>query len=191
MRYVAFLRAINVTNRFVKMDVLRRSFVGLDALANIETYIQTGNVLFDADHASLGAPDGRIVLEGLIEAHLQQQLGFPVPTFVRSAAEMAEIARQWPFTADSAPAAAAAGAAVYVAFLRAAPEPALHARLEALSTGVDVLRVFRSQVFWLYYRGRGKSNVTYTIIEKALQAEATVRNISTVRKLAVRLAAAH
>ena len=52
-RHVAFLRAINVGGHTVKMADLRRSFeaLGFDA---VETFIASGNVIFDAD-----APDRR------------------------------------------------------------------------------------------------------------------------------------
>lgn len=182
MHFVAFLRAINVTNRYVKMADLRQILSGLDGLTSIETYIQSGNVLFEAE------PDERGALEGALEAHLHAQLGFPVPTFVRSAAEIAAIAAHWPFHPEDA-AALAADVRVYVAFIRAAPLPAQRAMLEARSDAVDVLRVFGRQVFWLYRRGSGKSTVSAATIEDVLQGETTVRNISTIRKLAALLAA--
>lgn len=46
-RYIAFLRAINVGGHTVKMDVLRAHFTRL-GLANVETFIASGNVIFDA-----------------------------------------------------------------------------------------------------------------------------------------------
>jgi uncharacterized protein (DUF1697 family) len=180
MRYVAFLRAINVTNRFVKMADLRQMLAGLDGLANIETFIQSGNVLFDAPSSSASA-----ALESAIEAHLQERLGFPVPTFARSAAEMNEIAARWPFAEEEQNSKVNG----YVAFLRAAPPPELQARLEDLSGAVDVLRAAGSHLYWLYYPGRGKTGVSHTLVEKNLQSEITVRNITTVRKLAAMLSA--
>jgi uncharacterized protein (DUF1697 family) len=44
-RYVAFLRAINVGGRVVKMATLKQIFVGLK-LAEVETFIASGNVVF-------------------------------------------------------------------------------------------------------------------------------------------------
>ncbi len=46
-RYVAFLRAVNVGGRTVKMDLLRELFAQLQ-FKNIETFIASGNVIFDA-----------------------------------------------------------------------------------------------------------------------------------------------
>ncbi len=51
-RYVAFLRAINLPGRNVKMDRLRSTFVSL-GLDNVDTFIASGNVIFDSDREDL------------------------------------------------------------------------------------------------------------------------------------------
>ena len=70
VRYVAFLRAINVGGHTVKMEELRRLFEAMGA-ANVETFIASGNVFFD----SVGAAD---LLERRLEAGLEKALKFPV-----------------------------------------------------------------------------------------------------------------
>ena len=51
MRYVALLRAINVGGRTVKMDRLRVLFEEMK-LQNVQTYIASGNVIFDSSAAA-------------------------------------------------------------------------------------------------------------------------------------------
>ena len=63
-RYVAFLRAINVGGRRVKMHHLRELFESL-GFSNVETFIASGNVIFDSP-----AEDTR-KLEQRIEDHLR------------------------------------------------------------------------------------------------------------------------
>ena len=46
-RYVAFLRAINVGGHTVRMDALRRLFETWGGV-NVETFISSGNVVFEA-----------------------------------------------------------------------------------------------------------------------------------------------
>src|SRR6266545_8120025 len=75
-RYVALLRAINVGGHNVKMEELRRQFERL-GLSNVETFIASGNVLFDAKSSSVSA------LEHKIEAGLRTALGYEVATMVR------------------------------------------------------------------------------------------------------------
>jgi uncharacterized protein (DUF1697 family) len=85
MKYVAFLRAINVGGRVVKMEALRGHFEAL-GFADVDTFIASGNVIFEsaAEQASV---------KTTIEAHLRSSLGFEVATFVRTIAEVHEVAK--------------------------------------------------------------------------------------------------
>ncbi len=58
-RYVAFLRAINVGGHTVKMDYLRMLFEAL-GFSNVETFIASGNVIFDSKATSAKALEKRI-----------------------------------------------------------------------------------------------------------------------------------
>ena len=62
-RYIAFLRAVNVGGRVVKMDELKKIFA-MPGINNIATYIQSGNVVFDA------AGDDDAALKKKIESKL-------------------------------------------------------------------------------------------------------------------------
>src|SRR2546423_14142776 len=94
-QYVAFLCAINVGGHTVKMNDLRRLCAAI-GLANVETVIASGNVIFNSPSRSARA------LEKKIEAQLQANLGYAVATFVRSLPELAAIAHYQPFQ-DAAP----------------------------------------------------------------------------------------
>src|SRR4029077_5658519 len=85
--YAAFLRAVNVGGRIVKMEDLRRHLAAM-GLANVETLIASGNVVFDAP-AKSAEP-----LQARIEAGLKKSLGYEVKTFVRSSEEIAAVAGQ-------------------------------------------------------------------------------------------------
>lgn len=89
-RYIAFLRAINVGGHVVKMDALRAHFTRL-GFGSVETVIASGNVIFKATGAS---PSD---LEPMIAEEVERRLGYEVATFVRSPAELADIAGQRPF----------------------------------------------------------------------------------------------
>ena len=124
-RQIAFLRAINITGRSVKMDRLRALFTEM-GLANVATFIASGNVLFDAD----GATE---TLEQRIEAHLQDALGFEVATFLRSADEVAAVAAHQPFAAEEL----AAAFGLMIAFLKRPPDDAATAPAAAATTRPD------------------------------------------------------
>ena len=82
-RWVALLRAINVGGRTVKMDRLRALFEEL-RYANVETFIASGNVLFDTAEKS-GTGYGLIgdIIIGIVGAFvggfLFRQLGVTSP----------------------------------------------------------------------------------------------------------------
>ena len=77
VRYIAFLRAVNVGGRVVKMPVLKKAFESLQ-LSNVETFIASGNVVFET------AASDVLKVERKIEARLREALGYEVTTMVRS-----------------------------------------------------------------------------------------------------------
>jgi uncharacterized protein (DUF1697 family) len=89
-RYIAFLHAINVGGRVVKMARLRDLFESM-GLTNVETFIASGNVIFDST-ARNGA-----TIERLVEGRLRAALGYDVNTFVRTRREVADAAAYQPF----------------------------------------------------------------------------------------------
>src|SRR3990172_23072 len=110
-KYVAFLRAINVGGHTVKMDDLRHLFEAM-GFSNVETFIASGNFIFDSTSKSPKA------LEKKIEGHLRAALGYEVATFIRSMSELAEIAQYKPF-ADAE--LNAPGNTVHIAFVADRP----------------------------------------------------------------------
>ena len=90
-RFIAFLRAINVGGHTVTMAELRRLFEAL-GFKRVETFIASGNVIFESPATDINAMAGRI------EDRLRKSLGYEVKTFVRTEAEVAAIARYKPFT---------------------------------------------------------------------------------------------
>jgi uncharacterized protein (DUF1697 family) len=174
-RYIAFLRAINVGGHTVKMDRLRALFAEL-GLSNVETFIASGNVIFDARTAKAAA------LEPKIERHLLAALGYEVATFRRTPEALATAAERQPF----APAERDQPAnRLYVAFTRA-PSPDSVQRLLAARNGVDDLAIEGCEVYWLVRGALAPPNYAPPPLEKLLGQPLTVRNLTTVRKLAAK-----
>jgi uncharacterized protein (DUF1697 family) len=165
---VGFLRAVNVGRRTVPMSRLAE-LVGDLGYADVWTYINSGNVVFEATGS-------RAALESSIERALEDELGFEVTTFVRSAAELRRILAVEPFTV-------ADGDTYFVTFLKAVPSDEIAAQLEAASNDFDTLRVLGREVHW---RMRGRS--TDTTLKKRTwnlvgPLGSTSRNITMLRKL--------
>ena len=175
-RYVAFLRAINVGGHVVKMDYLRQLFASM-GFSNVETFIASGNVIFES------AAQEAHALERTIAARLQATLGYEVATFIRTAAELAEIARYQPF-----PAADLQAATLYIAFLAEPLDQEAQQKLMAFHSPVDEFHTYGREIYWLCRVRSSESEFSLAKLEKALGIRATFRNASTVQKIAARCA---
>jgi uncharacterized protein (DUF1697 family) len=174
-RYVAFLRAINVGGRNVRMETLRRHFEEL-GFARVETHIASGNVVFE----SRSADEARLVKR--IEGHLADALGFEVDTFLRTDGEVAAIARHRPFEA----AALVRAGAFCVGFLAAPLSAPAREALARLETDIDRLHARGREVYWLCRKRQSESDFSNAVLERRLGVRATFRGMPTVTKLAAR-----
>lgn len=176
-RYAAFLRAINVGGHVVKMDALARLF-GAMGFSDVETFIASGNVVFDARQTKAAA------LERTIASALEKALGYEVATFVRTLDELAAIAACRPF-----PQAAMDTAAAFNVGLLAAPlDAAATARLMALRTDIDDFHADGREVYWLCRTRQSQSTFSNNLFERRVGAKATFRSLSTMGKMAERFA---
>jgi uncharacterized protein (DUF1697 family) len=173
-KYVAFLRAINVGGHTVKMDHLRRLFEAM-GFANVETFIGSGNVIFDA-----AEPDKK-ALERQIEESLQAALGYEVATFIRTTAELGEIVRYQPFKEPDAD-----SYNLYIAFLAEPPGEATQHKLLSFTTEIDEFHVNGREVYWLCRKRMSESQFSGALLEKTLGLPATMRNSTTVKKMAAK-----
>ena len=178
-KYVAFLRAINVGGHTVKMDQLRSLFAEL-GFANVETFIASGNVIFDSKTTNTKS------LEKKIEKHLKESLGYEVTTFVRSVAELAEIARYQPFSEAEL---TAAGNTLFICFVAERPAKEATKKLLSRSSTIDAFHVNEREVYWLYRRQNGESKFYGPSLEKSVGLQTTVRNSNTVKRLAAKYSA--
>jgi uncharacterized protein (DUF1697 family) len=175
-RLVAFLRAINVGGHIVRMDALRRLFEE-QGFTQVSTFIASGNVIF----STRAKPDG---LSPRIEKHLRQALGYEVPTFLRTDAQVAEIAAYQPFP----PALLSRARTSYVGLLATDPGEAGQHALRTLASSREHLRLHGREVYWLTESKLSESKLSYAAFEKALKTRATFRGMNTVERLSARLA---
>ena len=176
MKYIAFLRAINVGGHTVKMDRLRGLFEQV-GFSGVETFIASGNVIFEAP-----VEDAR-ALEQQIEAHLRQALGYAVATFIRTPAELATVAAHHPF-----PSAHPDNTTLYIGFQPASPRDDARQKLLALQTPLDEFQVHGRELYWLCRTSISQSAVSGAKMERALGMPTTLRNVTTVRKLVAKYA---
>jgi len=171
-RYVAFLRAVNVGGHVVKMDALRAIFDSL-GFERVETFIASGNVVFESPEADAAVVERRIM------ARLDEALGKPVATFVRTDAELAEVAAWRPFSADLLETAVA----LNVAFTHEPIDEETERKLLALTSDIDDFSVHGREVFWLCRKRQSGSTFSNAVLEKVLGRPSTLRGWNTVTKM--------
>ena len=172
-RFIAFLRAINVGGRNVTMTALRAHFEKL-SLTKVETFISSGNVIFEAKE------DDARALRRKIESHLARSLGWEVSAFLRTDSEVAAIAGRRPFSEKEIESAAAFN----VAFLAESLDEAGSQSVAKFKTGIDDFHVWGREVYWLCRKKQSESAFSNKAFEKALKRRATFRGMATVKKLA-------
>jgi uncharacterized protein (DUF1697 family) len=164
-----------VGGRVIKMQELREQFESLN-FSEVNTFIASGNVIFDSMERDSKK------LERKIEARLKNAFGYEVGAFVRSVAEVREIARRAPFPQS----AFTHGAVVYVVFLPTAPDAAAKKKVAALATAIDDFYVAGREVHWLCRKELEGRRSSGPPLGKALGMSATVRNARTVVRIAER-----
>jgi len=172
-RYVAFLRAINVGGHTVKMERLRTLFEAME-LAAVETFIASGNVIFESRAAKMPA------LERKIEKSLEAALGYEVATFIRTLPELARVAAHEPVM-QSGPSVATDNH--YVTFVRDAPVKSFVDKLMEHRSDVDDFHVHEREIYWRCRTRSSDSNFSGARLERLLGAPATARNVTTVRNI--------
>ena len=170
-QYIAFLRAVNVGGRFVKMEDLKKMFA-MPGIKNINTYIQSGNVVFDSTETA------RDVLVKRIEAKLLKATGFEVKTFIRTMPDMEAIVKNNPFKKHGE------DMALHVSFLSEEPGAEMVKQLQSLQTELEQFRFDGTTVYILVKKGAyGETKFSNTFLEKKLKVAATTRNWATVNKM--------
>ncbi|HET8522388.1 MAG TPA: DUF1697 domain-containing protein [Thermomicrobiales bacterium] len=174
IRYVAFLRGINLGKRRVKMETLAAIFTDA-GFAGVRTVIASGNVLFGSDQEDMPA------LATMIEAVLTDSLGYEVKTVVRTVADLQTLVARDPFAGIDPN-----EAKCDVVFLAQPPAdlPALPAHFP--DEHFAVLEVDGATVFMIRHRrpdGRGFGSDANSV-DRLFGRGATVRTWNTVVKIA-------
>lgn len=175
-RYAAFLRAVNLgsVNKASKERLLEL-FEGA-GLNEVQTFRTSGNVVFGAKRETAGALTKRI------EAALEDGLGFAVPVFLRTEAEVKAIAAEQPFE----PAAVEASEGkLQVMLLLEKPSVAVRRQVLEHSTERDRLAFGPRELFWLPSGRMMDSELDQKAIAKLL-GPATQRTMGTVQAIATK-----
>jgi uncharacterized protein (DUF1697 family) len=178
-KYVAFLRAINVGGRQVKMGPLAEHFQTL-GYSEVQTFINTGNVIFQAsDPASDPASDQACAqLAAQIETPLEALLGFRAEVFVRDISALQAILAT-AATLSEPP----NGGELNVAFLKAPLSEAQALTLAELTSPIDAFLSQGSEVYWTCQVAQHGSKFSNALFERKLKLRSTLRRVTMLKQL--------
>jgi uncharacterized protein (DUF1697 family) len=173
--HVAFLRGMNLGGRRIKNKELRAEFKAL-GFADVACFRASGNVVFSATEKS----EAKLTKE--IEAGLGEALGYEVPVFLRSAAELQAVAVHKPFDAKALK---ASKGKLQVAFLEQKPKAAARKLALGLASDDDRLALEGRELYWLPKGGISDSELDLKELAAAL-GQNTVRTMGTVEQIAAK-----
>lgn len=169
--YIALLRAVNVGGNILKMERVRAIWAAA-GFTNVRTYVQSGNVVFEADNQP-----------GVWLAKLEQTISaetrLPATVIVRTPAELGRIITSNPYFKEPG----IDAARLHVTFLSGSPAKDAVKALHSVDTAPDRFQVVRTEIYGHCPNGFADVKLTTKVIERVLSVKATTRNWNTVNKL--------
>ena len=170
--YISMLRGVNLgPHNRMKMEPLRKSLEVL-GFEQVQTYIQSGNVIFRAAKQSPRAVSKRI------EETVLADFGFAVPVITQTCEQMKETIQNNPFSKKRG----IDVSKMHVTFLSQVPVEAALKKL-AVADGADEF-CHSGEAIYLHCRnGYSETKLSNGFFEKTLAVRATTRNWKTVNQL--------
>jgi uncharacterized protein (DUF1697 family) len=171
-RYIAIIRGINVGgHNKVSMQVLRDALTK-KKLSDVQTYIQSGNVIFSATDADTTA------MEKLIRKVLLDTFSVDVQVIVRDQKEWKQTIKKNPFLSETDD-----ETKLLVTFLSEKPDAAAAKTLAGVTFQNDSFQIIGKDIYLFCREGYGKSKIPNMFFEKKLGVSGTTRNWRTVLEL--------
>lgn len=170
---IAMLRGVNVgPHNRIKMDALRDLCCSLELL-NVQTYVQSGNVVFRTKERNLTA------LAKTIRSGIEKKFGFSPEVILRSTSDLRDVIARNPFARmkDIEP------GKLLVDFLSSAPSPDAIESVRAIKTDPEKLHIQGREMYIYFPNGAGRSKLSWPALEKILKTPGTARNWNSVTKL--------
>lgn len=174
VRYIAFLRGINVGgHKPIKMDALAGAFGSL-GFQNVKTILASGNVLFEAPKSE------PIALTKKIEEKLEKTFGHPVGVTLRTLSEIQKFVKSSPFKNI----AVTPQTRLYVTFRRDQTKGSLKIPYQSPEMDFQILRVSSGEVCSVLTLSPGRRTPELmSILEKEFGKTVTTRNWNTIIKV--------
>ena len=170
MLYIALLKGINVGgHKKVPMAELRE-LLTKSGFENVQTYIQSGNVILEYSEKNTQK------IEGIIKKAILGYFGFEVSVLVKTREDLKHIFSDCPFSEDKKKAS-------YFMMLHDIPDN--DSVKEASEKGYDgeAYKIIKNCIYYYSAKGFGQSKFNVNFFERKLETFATARNYNTMVKL--------
>ena len=178
MEYVALLRGINVGGKNkVVMSELREQVADV-GYANVRTYINSGNLLFEADTP---AEDVAQMVEDILERNYDFPIRLAILTGEDYLAELADLPDWWHGDVARRDA---------LFYTRGLDRDHVRQRIEAMELGDEAVHFGEHAVFWVKFDEKQFLKTAYhkRLLREDFYRQVTIRSGSTVEKIASLLA---
>ena len=171
--YVCLLRGINVSGRkVIRMADLRKLFESI-GFGRVETYLQSGNVVFESESA------GASSLADRVKDEIERWFGFDVPVIVRERRRFLRVREHNPLIGLEG----IDEAKLHVTFLSRLPAATNLERLQSFDAAPERFAVRGDCVYLYCPNGYGRTTLSNNFLERKLGMVATTRNWKTVNAL--------
>ncbi|HEY3863712.1 MAG TPA: DUF1697 domain-containing protein [Verrucomicrobiae bacterium] len=170
--FIALLRGINVSGRNMIPMIELRALCAKLKWGDVQTYIQSGNVIFTADSSAA-------MLETELERGIEKRFGFPIPVIVRAAVD-------WPVYMEGNPfpeVTEAEGNRLYLVLSKAPPKPDAAKALQERAAHGEHVRQVGGAVWIRFCASAADSKLSPALLDRLTGSTATARNWRTVLKL--------
>ena len=172
--FISILRGINVSGQKKILMVELKALYEKLGFKNVQTYIQSGNVVFvyDGDKSNLAIAEA-------IENAIEKEYKFQVPVLVKQVDDLVSTIKKNPFTEE----AGADPSRVAVTFLESQPSSENLLTLEGVDYPPDRFIIDGLNIYIFCPESYGNSKLSNNFFEKKLKVRATTRNWKTINKL--------
>ena len=173
-RYIALLRGINLGGkRKILMADLKQLFNNLQYF-DVTTYIQTGNVIFNANHK-----EDSVKIADKIGRSISSEYGFEVPVIIRTADELNELISKNPFFGKGD----IDIERLHLTLLKNIPDSEALEHIKTYDFAPDKFKIIGKSVFIYCSKQYRDTKLGNNFFENKLKVKATTRNWKTVLKL--------
>ena len=173
-KFISILRGINVSGQKKILMVDLKALYKKLGLEDVQTYIQSGNVVFD-----YAGGKSCLAIAEMIEHSIEKEYKFQVPVLVKTPDDLINTIKNNPFTTE----AGADPSRVAVTFLESQPTSENLIKVDGIDYPPDRFIINGLNIYIYCPISYGNSKLSNNFFESKLKVRATTRNWKTINKL--------